>query len=301
MLNSLDLMVNNLMQNQGLKIAVAAAEDPTTLYALKWLVMKDLADPILVGSKARILSAAAEIDFDVRELEIVDVECKIQATEISVNLVRDGKAHVLARGAISASEFLTTISNDKSGLKKSNYFSIMTFLYMPNYHKVFSVLSPGTNGNIGLSKLFDLVCQTSSFFHNLGVSTPKIAFISDDDTVNTSVVSMADVCEIVRMNQCGKIPGCIIDGLMDIEMAFCSKNFWGIQNNTSTVEGDVDAIYLPDIQSANIFYKMSMMFNGAKGGGVITGMTSPVAFSSYEDTVETKFYSMALALSQCQK
>jgi phosphate butyryltransferase len=62
------------------------------------------------------------------------------------------------------------------------------------------------------------------------------------------------------------------------------------------VAGDADCFVFPNIESANVFYKVnSQMCQGVKQSAMVAGAKAPCVLSSRADSIETKLNSIALA------
>lgn len=70
----------------------------------------------------------------------------------------------------------------------------------------------------------------------------------------------------------------------------------GIQ---SPLEGDADAVVVPDIEVGNVLYKSLPLFAGAQMAGTLQGTLAPVVLPSRGDDLEAKFHSLALATMGC--
>lgn len=297
-LNSFIDIAKNKAKRKPLKIAVAAAEDETTLSALKLLVAHDIADPILVGCRNTIISLADKIGFDICRYEIIDERNKVEACKKAVSLVRDGNADVLTRGSIGTPEYLRPILNRETGLKKAKMVSQAAFVQIDSYHKVFAYTDSGINISPDVNEKAQMIQHCVDVFHSLGIPEPKVAVIAATEGVKTAMPSTIDAAILTQMNRRGSIRGCIVDGPLSIDLAF-SKESVMHKGITTDVGGDVDIVLLPDINAANVFYKTTTFLGGAKAASFIIGTVAPVDFPSRSDSVETKFYAMVCALAQC--
>ncbi|MCU6317009.1 phosphate acyltransferase [Klebsiella aerogenes] len=298
MLNSLDTFVEIAKTKTPKKIAVAAAEDKTTLLALQKLTKQNLAEPVLIGDKEKITEICAEMNFNIDGYEIFDVAQKISAAKYAVQLVREGKADILTRGAIETADYLRPILNNDTGLKKARLVSQAAFVESPRYHKVFAFTDSGININPDVNDKAQMIKQCVEVFHRLGIQSPKVAVIAATEGVKTAMPSTIDAAILTQMCRRGGIKGCEIDGPLSIDLAFSKESVLhkGIQTN---VGGDADLILLPEINSANAFYKTVTHLGGAKAASFIIGTISPVDFPSRSDSVETKYYAMVCAIAQC--
>ena len=79
------------------KIAVAAAGDLHVLEALQNAYAEGIVEPVLFGDKAIIEKIAGEINFDISNIEVVDVPDPYKASLEAVKLISDGKAEIEIR------------------------------------------------------------------------------------------------------------------------------------------------------------------------------------------------------------
>ena len=64
----------------------------------------------------------------------------------------------------------------------------------------------------------------------------------------------------------------------------------------SPVAGDADCLVFPNIESANVFYKVnSQLCKDVKQAAIVAGAKAPCVLSSRADSIDTKLNSIALA------
>lgn len=298
MLKSLDTFVEIAKTKPGKKIAVAAAEDKTTLEALKMITGQKLAEPVLVGNAELIEQLAKELDFDIRGYEIINETVPFKACQKAVSLVREGKADVLTRGLLSTPDYLKPILNKETGLKNAHLVSHAAFLEMSTYHKLFAFTDSGINIAPDVNDKAQMIKNCVQVFHNVGIRNPKVSVMAATEGVKTTMQATIDAAVLTQMNHRGDIRGCIVDGPLSVDLTFSKASVEHKGINT-LVGGDADLILFPDINAANAFYKSCTFLGGAKGASFIMGTIAPIDFPSRSDSVETKFYSMACAIAQC--
>ncbi|WP_108651125.1 phosphate acyltransferase [Dongshaea marina] len=297
MLKSLQTFVELAKAKTGKKIAVAAAEDKTTLQALKRIVEEGIATPILVGDEQKIQQICNEIDFDIRSFQLIDVKVPFKACQKAVELVREGEADVLTRGLLSTPDYLRPILNKEKGLKNARLVSHAAFLEMPTYHKVFAFTDSGINIAPDVNDKALMIQNCVKVFHSVGIDNPKVSVMAATEGVKTAMPSTIDAAILTQMNRRGGIKGCVVDGPLSVDLTF-SKESVEHKGMETPVGGDADLILLPDINAANAFYKSCTFLGGAKGASFIMGTMAPIDFPSRSDSIETKFYSMACVVAQ---
>ncbi|MBR5030583.1 MAG: phosphate butyryltransferase, partial [Muribaculaceae bacterium] len=92
----------------------------------------------------------------------------------------------------------------------------------------------------------------------------------------------------------GEFGNCIVDGPLDLKTSLCyeSMHHKGIE---SPINGEADAVLFPEIESGNVFYKTITLLCHAQTAGLLQGAKVPVVLPSRGDSIESKFYSLAVA------
>ena len=68
-----------------------------------------------------------------------------------------------------------------------------------------------------------------------------------------------------------------------------------IKHISSPIEGQADALIMPDIEAGNIFYKTMDLFAHATMASILQGPIVPVAMPSRGDDALSKYYGLAMA------
>src|SRR5262245_43360740 len=95
---------------QPLATAVAHPCDESSLKGAIDAANADIINPILVGSKSKILGVAREFGLDLDGAEIVDAPHSHSAAEKAVELVRSGRAELLMKGSLHSDELLGAVT-----------------------------------------------------------------------------------------------------------------------------------------------------------------------------------------------
>jgi phosphate butyryltransferase len=277
-------------------LALAAAGDEDALLAVKNAVENDLIEPVLVGNMLNINIIAKNIDFDISKYETHHEEDKFKTSQKAVELIREGKAEILMKGAVDTGTLMKAVLDKEKGLRKGDTLSHVAIFESQYYHKLLGVTDAAMNINPEFETKIAIIKNAIELFHKLGVQTPKVAIVGPVETVNPKIESTIHAATISMMNYRKQITGCIIDGPLAIDNA-TSKKSAELKNITSDVAGDADILMAPNIDSANILYKTLNFLGGAVTGAVIMGAKVPIVLTSRSDSDKSKFYSIALAAS----
>lgn len=287
-------LVEEAKQKRTRKLVVAAAGDEDALLAVKNAVSHGIIEPILVGNMLNINIIAKNINFDISGYECYHEEDKYQASRKAVELIREGKAEILMKGAVGTGTMMKAVLDKENGLRKGDTLSHVAVFESPYYHKLLGVTDAAMNVNPDLETKIAIIINAIEVFHKLGVHTPKVAIVGSVETVNPRMEATMHAATISMMNYRKQITGCVIDGPLAIDNAI-SKKSAELKNITSEVAGDTDIIMAPNIDGANILYKTLNFLGGAVAGAVIMGAKALIVLTSRSDSDKSKFLSIALA------
>lgn len=294
MIKHLSDLVALAKDKQKRRIAVAAAGDLHVLEAIQNAYTEGIVEPILFGDKPLIEKIANEINFDITNIEVVDVPNPYEASLEAVKRISSGNAEILMKGLVSSGPYLKAVLNKEFGLRTGSLLSHFAIFESPYYHKLLGVTDAAMNVNPDLLEKIDIVKNAVKVFHGLKIAKPKVAIIGAVETVNPKMEATMHAATISMMNYRNQITGCIIDGPLALDGAV-NKDAAKLKNITSEVAGDADLILAPDINGGNILYKSLNFLGGAEAAAVVMGATVPIVLTSRGDTEKSKFLSIALA------
>lgn len=293
-LKSLNTFIEIAKTKPRKKIAVAAAEDEQVLAAVKDAIQEKIAEPILIGNKSKIEQIAAELDFNLSGIEIIEENVPALAALKAVKEVREGNAHILMKGMVATADYLRAILQKDDGLRKGSLLSHVGFFESDYYHKLIAVTDAAQNVAPDITEKIAIIQNSVDLYHRLGIEQPKIAIVAAIEGVNPKMQATMDAAAIVVMNRRKQIKGCLIDGPLAFDNAV-SKEAAEHKGIESDVAGDVDLIVTPDIEAGNVLYKSLTYFGGATVAAVILGASVPVVLTSRADSDRSKLMSIALA------
>ncbi|HEY9114408.1 MAG TPA: bifunctional enoyl-CoA hydratase/phosphate acetyltransferase [Bacteroidales bacterium] len=294
MIKHLSELVDQAKSKRTRKMVVAAAHDEDVLEAVKNAQAEGIIVPILIGDAEKITEICKKIDFDISNIELIDLPDIYEASAKSTSIIRKGKAEILMKGLVSTGTLLKAVLDKELGLRKGALLSHVAVFESPYYHKLLGVTDAAMNVEPDLEGKIGIIKNAVEVFYKMGNPNPKVAIVGSVETINPKMEATMHAATISMMNYRKQITGCIIDGPLAIDGAV-SKKASELKNITSDVAGDVDIILAPDINGANILYKSMNFLGGATAAAVIMGAKVPIVLTSRGDTEKSKFLSIALA------
>ncbi len=281
-------------QGPSRRVAVAVAADADVLAAVCDARKAGIAEVVLVGDAAKIHAIAREHGYDLAGMEVCDVADNLEAARTAVQLVRQGRAHMLMKGLISTADILRAVLDKEQGLRTGRVLSHVAVLEVPTYHKLLFLTDGGQNIAPDVRQKAEILQNAVQVARALGVTLPKAAPICAVEVVNPKMQATLDAAELAEMAHRGEIANCIVSGPIAFDGAI-SAEAAAHKGIKSDVAGDVDILLMPDIEAGNILYKTLVYLAGAKVAGLIAGAAAPIVLTSRSDSPEAKLLSIACA------
>ena len=280
------------------RVAVASAEDDHVLGAVHEARLEGLIDPLLYGDENRIRKLAEHMGIDHTRWTIVNAATKEAASEQAVRAVSEGRADILMKGLVDTATILRAVLNKEWGIRTGKLLShVLVFdggNMQSEYNRLFFMSDGAMNIEPDLKAKIQIVENSVSVAHALGIDLPKVAMLAAIEVVNPDMSTAVDDAIISKMGDRGQIKGALIDGPLALDNAV-SEEAARIKGITSPVAGKADILIVDNIDVGNVFYKTLIYFAKSQAAGIIMGATAPMVLTSRSDSEETKFNSIALA------
>ncbi|MCI8381986.1 MAG: phosphate butyryltransferase [Lachnospiraceae bacterium] len=276
-------------------LSVAVAQDKAVLEAVKAAKERGIADAILVGDEAKIGEIAAELGMDMTEYTVINEPDTVAASLKAVQLVHDGKADMYMKGLLDTKTFLKSVLDKEVGLRTGKPLSHVCVFEVPGIDRLLFLTDVAFMPYPTLEDKVNIINYTVEIANACGVDMPKVAPLAAVEVVNPKMPVTVDAAELTKMNEEGKITGCIVDGPLSLDIALYKEAAEEKGALDRKVAGDADILLFPDIHAGNLVYKAIVHMVDVKNGNILTGTKAPVILTSRSDTCEVKVNSIALA------
>ena len=275
MLTTFTEIIDTAKKKGKQRFAVAGAEGGTVLTALRQACGLGIMEPILVGDEEKIQSAAASIQFDVSDIEIIHCAEPGQIARTAVRLVDQGDADALMKGKTDTPILLKAVLNKEFNLRPDGLLSHIALLEVPSYHKLLMITDGGMVIRPDLQQKADIVRNAADMMRRMDIPKPKIAVLAASEKVNPKMPETEDAASLVELAQKGLLGDVELEGPMAMDMALSSEAalIKGVKN---TVSGNPDILLVPDISCGNISAKGLIYLASAKVAGLILGARKPI-------------------------
>ena len=291
-INDFKLLIHLLKERKICKRTVVVwPEESHTQEAVCKAVHDGFIEPILVCSKQTMEDYGKKNAF-----QCIIAESPEDAARKAVELIRRGEADIVMKGFLNTDVLLRAILDKEVGiLPKDTVLTHITVAKLPEFPKLLfftdAAVIPAPNDKQRRAQVQYIV----DFCHAFEIECPKIALIHCSEKVDERHFPYtASYRALKAESETGAFGKCTIDGPLDL-ITSCSVEAMKIKQINSPINGETDALIFPDIEAGNLFYKTVTLFCHAKTAAILQGTMAPVVLPSRGDTIESKYYSLALA------
>jgi len=284
------------VKTYGMKtVAVAAAEDDAVLEAVAAAKKQGIADAILVGDEAKMRKIAAELNIDLSDFRIINEPDTVAASLKAVKLAHDGEADIYMKGLLDSKTFLKSILDKDVGLRTGRTLSHVAVFEVNGMDHLLFLSDVAFMTYPTLEDKAHIIENTVEVAHACGIECPKVAPMAAVEVVNPKMPATMDADALRKMNEEGKITGCVVDGPLSFDIAIDPESAAHKGAQDRPAAGNADILIFPDIQAGNLVYKALVHLSDSINGCILTGTKVPAILTSRSDSCETKVNSIALA------
>ncbi len=268
----------------------AAAEAP--LSGLREAVAAGLAEPILVGDRAKIAETAERIGWDIAGIELHHAPRESAATR-AAELARSGAAQAVMKGQIHTSTFLMALLTRSAGLRVDGVRCGHLFhITAPGSDRPLILTDAALNVDPSVETRLACLAHAVALATRLGNDRPKAAILSANEDPTPGLRNSMEAAEIAAWANVA-LPQAITAGPMALDLAF-SKASAAVKGYESPVAGDADILLVPNITTGNALFKLMVLGMSCCAAGIVAGLKVPVLLTSRSQEAPARIASAAL-------
>jgi phosphate acetyltransferase len=283
-------------------IVLPEGEEPRMIEAAAFLKKEKLVTPVLLGSGNKIADAAKRLNADIRDIEIIDpaVSDKLEnfattyyelrkkkgitledAREAVKNplffgafMLRTGMVDSALAGSINATGNVLRAAIQVVGLAEGIKVVSSSFAMILQDGREFTFADCAVIPDPDAEQLASIAISSTNTHKKLFGSDANVAMLSfstKGSASHPSVDKVVEATNLVKKNA----PMINVDGELQFDAALL-KSVGERKAKGSTVAGKANVFIFPDLNSANIGYKIAQRLGNAEAiGPVIQGLAKP--------------------------
>ncbi|MEA4847599.1 MAG: bifunctional enoyl-CoA hydratase/phosphate acetyltransferase [Clostridiaceae bacterium] len=276
-----------------MKIVVAAAQDEDVIKAVSQAKEMGIAEPVLVGDKAKIIEILNGLGISSIEFEIIDEPDLIQSARKSAELVRNGKGNFLMKGLLQTADIMRAVLDKEIGLRTDNLISHVMVYEAPSYNKLLYTTDGGMNVAPDLEQKVQILENAIKVCKAMKMDKIYASCLAGAETVNPKIPATVDAKAIADMKDKWEPLGVYVQGPVALDLAISSE---ACEHKGYRAEGAgiADILLAPYYEVGNVLGKSLTYFADAKSAGIVMGAKVPIILTSRADSAEVKLLSIAL-------
>ncbi len=275
-------------------ISVAVPESKEIMLALNKAYQEGVAEIVMAGDKEKIDALRLELNLDFPIKVLVDAKDEKTAAYEAVRLIAEGKAQLLMKGNLKTSTILSALLNKDFGLRSDRLISHLFILESKVCGRLLYITDSAVNIAPDLEQKSQILQNAIDFLHALDYEQPKAAALAAVEYVNEKMPATVEASRLQDMAEKGIITGALVSGPLALDDALspwvCREK--GVEG---PVQGDADILLVPDIEAGNMLSKSQTFLANEPLAGVAIGAKVPMVLNSRADTVDNRFYAIAVA------
>ncbi|MEO2050059.1 MAG: phosphate acetyltransferase [Pirellulales bacterium] len=313
------------------RIVLPEGHDPRVAAAARQLVDEGLAQPILLGKSEQVTAAASEAGVTLKHIETLD-PTQSDRIETYATRYRAGRSlkENIARRMVKKSLFFggmmvacgdadTMVAGVANATATVIQAGILTVGYASGIETASSfflmlVPTPGeetlrpfifadcaVNVQPSAEQLADIAIASTDSAANLLQDPPCTAMLSFSTRGSASHVDVEKVTTALQIVR-DRNPDLVIDGEFQVDTAIIPAVAAKKVAGESPVAGQANVLVFPDLDAANIAYKLTQYLAGAKAiGPFLQGFAKPISDLSRGASAEDIVATSAICLAQANR
>ena len=275
-----------------LRVALVNAGAEVPLRGLREAVELDLAEPVLIGDRDKILATAETIGWDISPYRLEHAP-HAEAAPRAAALARHGEVDSIMKGQVHTSTFLKGLLPSAAGLREKGTRAGHVFhITRPGSERPLLLTDAALNVDPDVATRKACLSHAVRLAHILGDELVKAALLAPTEDPIPSIPNTMEAAEIAAWAK-EALPQAIVQGPMALDLIF-SKEAAELKNYASDVAGDVDIMVVPNITSGNALFKLMVLGMGCCAGGLVMGLKVPVLLTSRSQKAPDRICSAAL-------
>lgn len=238
-----------------MRVILAGSDGENMLRGLFAAQEKGLAQPVLVGDRARTMTVLERFGLEREPYTMVDTPPGHNITQAAIDIINSGDGDVLMRGNIPTRDFLMPVLDKSNHLRTERLMSHVSLASLPEYPKLLALSDMTIIIKPNMSQKKQIIRNMADALKAFGYERPKLALLSLVERVTFHMQDTVEAQRLVSEQKQRPFADCELWGPIAYDLIL-SKEAARLKNyECPWCGGGFDGIVAPDLSTANVLVK----------------------------------------------
>jgi phosphate butyryltransferase len=252
------------------KLAVLAPEDSEFMMAVKKSTEAGYIKPVLIGNQATMNEVAAEVGFDIANVEKIFREDRQAIADLGTAMLFSGEVDMSSKGQIPTSYIYRSIIREEASRGTGRTVSVITLWEIPELQRFTCFTDTGVNIHPDYRTKKAVIENAVFLFHVLGYEKPRISVLSGRREIGGDLASYTDGRRLKDAAAAGEFGACeIVDGTSFHDFIVGAGERLGSYDQID-LSRIPEILLVPSLDTGNILCKLDFFLNVHRRSLVMT-------------------------------
>ena len=278
--------------SRPMRVILAGSDGENMLKGLFAAQEKGIAQPVLVGDRARTITVLEQLGLEREPYTMVDTPPGHNITQTAIDIINEGDGDVLMRGNIPTRDFLMTVLEKDNDLRTDRLMSHVSLASLPEYPKLLALSDMTVIIKPNLSQKKEIIRNMADALKAFGYENPKFAILSLMEKVTFHMQDTVEAQRLCHEQKQRPFADCELWGPISYDLILSKEACRLKHYDCPWSGGGFDGIVAPDLSTANTLVKSWLIHAHALTCGAVVGARIPIALTSRSADEEETYLSL---------
>ena len=278
--------------SRPMRVILAGSDGENMIKGLFAAQEKGIAQPVLVGDRARTMTVLERFGLEREPYTMVDTPPGHNITQAAIDTLNAGGGDVLMRGNIPTRDFLMPVLDKTNRLRTDRLMSHVSLASLPEYPKLLALSDMTVIIKPNMSQKKEIIRNTAGALKAFGYENPKLALLSLVEKVTFHMQDTVEAQRLVAEQKQRPFADCELWGPIAYDLILSKEAARLKDYDCPYSGGGFDGIIAPDLSTANVLVKSWLIHAHAVTCGAVVGARVPIALTSRSADEEETYLSI---------
>ena len=278
--------------SRPMRVILAGSDGENMIKGLFAAQEKGIAQPVLVGDRARTMTVLERFGLEREPYTMVDTPPGHNITQAAIDTLNAGGGDVLMRGNIPTRDFLMPALDKTNRLRTDRLMSHVSLASLPEYPKLLALSDMTVIIKPNMSQKKEIIRNTADALKAFGYENPKLALLSLVEKVTFHMQDTVEAQRLVAEQKQRPFADCELWGPIAYDLILSKEAARLKDYDCPYSGGGFDGIIAPDLSTANVLVKSWLIHAHAVTCGAVVGARVPIALTSRSADEEETYLSI---------